>query len=331
MKFRYLLFVGLIVATFLYGLYLGVYKKFPYEQLRGIKHMLTIPKKQFGLTNEQETTEGLRHVNTSLYGSEPDTVAFLVNDDKAPLIVSLHSWSGNYLEPDPLASSIIERGFNYIHPNFQNSSNKENGCLSSKIISDIDSSIDWAIRNGSVNKNAIYVIGASGGGYTALGYASKSKHLIQHTFAWVPVTDLYEWYLQSLSRNSNYASEILGCTGGSLNLKELQVRSPINMQPKRSLMISLYAGIKDGYEGSVPISHSINYFNKFAHKEDRIGVNDLQKLLTRAYEPTEKTFGNRQIYIDKSSKELSLIIFDGGHEMLKSAAINEIFSSIEKK
>lgn len=74
---------------------------------------------QWDLTEEQEINGDFTLVNTSNYSQEIDTVASTVTGNSAHLIVSLYTWSGNYLQPDPLASKFVELGFNYIHPNFQ--------------------------------------------------------------------------------------------------------------------------------------------------------------------------------------------------------------------
>ena len=328
MKLKLFLAFIIGVMAFTYGLVVGVYKTFPYTEIMAIKKSFFSKENQWDLTEEQEINANFILVNTSNYSEEIDTVASTITGNLAPLIVSLHTWSGNYLQPDPLASRLVELGFNYIHPNFQGANNNENSCLSSKVISDIDSAIDWAIENGSIDTDAIYVIGGSGGGYTALGYASHSKHHIRHTYAWVPITDLHQWFLQSRSRKSKYADDVLGCIGSNeVDTDKLLARSPINMAPIRSNRISIYAGIEDGYVGSVSISHSINYFNKFAHEADKISLGDALSLVTRAYSPIDKTIGERRIFLDKISDNLRLTIFDGGHEMLEGAALNELLSA----
>ena len=36
-----------------------------------------------------------------------------------PLIVSLHTWSGDYNQEDPLTKEVLLRDWNYIHPDFR--------------------------------------------------------------------------------------------------------------------------------------------------------------------------------------------------------------------
>ena len=54
--------------------------------------------------------------------------------DAQPLIVSLHTWRGDYLQKDPLADEILLRGWNYIHPNFRGSNTSPEACGSDKVI-----------------------------------------------------------------------------------------------------------------------------------------------------------------------------------------------------
>ncbi len=328
-KLSFAILISVAPLLVIYGMYAGTYKVFPYNELKHLKKMVESQRVEWDLTSEVNVSDRFKIVNTSSFNDEDDTVYHLKSDNKSPLIVSLHTWSGNYLQPDPIASEIIDKGWNYIRPNFQGANYHPDACLSEKVIKDIDTAISWAIDNGSVDEDKIIVIGASGGGYTALGYQSNSKHKIRHTFAWVPITDLNDWYWQSLNRGNNYAADVLGCAGGSFDEEVLRERSPINMSPKRNSMISIYAGINDGYIGSVPISHSIIYFNKFSKAEDRISNSEIINLITKAAVTTKKSLEGRIVFTDKKSSNLRLVIFDGGHEMLEKAAIKEIESILK--
>jgi len=88
--------------------------------------------------------------------------------EKQPLIVSLHTWSGDYLQEDPLANEIVLRGWNYIHPDFRGPNNHPNACGSSLVISDVEDAIRYAIENGNVDEPEVHIIGVSGGGYATL-------------------------------------------------------------------------------------------------------------------------------------------------------------------
>lgn len=150
---------------------------------------------------------------------------------EAPLIVSLHTWSGNYAQSDPLAEKISSLGWNYIRPNLRGPNNTREACLSELVTLDFDQAIDFAIENGNVDMQRIYVVGASGGGYAALGAYLQSQHPISHYFVWVPITDLEAWYFQSEAMGTRYANDILNCTESDdeLNSVDARSRSPIHM------------------------------------------------------------------------------------------------------
>jgi dipeptidyl aminopeptidase/acylaminoacyl peptidase len=85
-----------------------------------------------------------------------------------PLIVSLHTWSNDYTQRDPLARQCIADDYNYIHPNFRGPNRTSEACGSALVSRDIDDAIDYAIDNAPVDTNSIHVIGVSGGGYATL-------------------------------------------------------------------------------------------------------------------------------------------------------------------
>ncbi|PID59480.1 MAG: peptidase [Gammaproteobacteria bacterium] len=273
-----------------------------------------------------------RVVDTVDDGVDPDATVLLA-DTPAPLVVSLHSWSADWRQHDPLLTALADRGWNYIHPDFRGASNRPEACLSDQVISDLDAAIAWMLAHGRVDRNRIFLIGTSGGGYTALGYRAKSRFPIRHTFAWVPITDLESWYYQSRAREAHYADDILGCIGGQDDRDEqvdhaaMRARSPLFWPDNGNGAVTLYAGIDDGYTGSVPISHSIDYFNRLAEPEQRLTTDETTALLTRTLREPEGSLAGRKVYLDRSSGDIRLVVFDGGHEMLGDAALEALLDN----
>jgi hypothetical protein len=165
----------------------------------------------------------------------------------------------------------------------------------------------------------------------------RSRHDIRKFSAWASITDLIAWYHESKIRNNNYEKDILDCTGSGneLNIENAKQRSPIYRNtPVKKLKVSklfIYAGIYDGVQGSVPITHSINFFNKIltdmavSDTSKYVSVSEKLKLIEKR-EPLGE-FGNiadRKICLEKRFENVSLIIFEGGHEMLAEAALNEL-------
>lgn len=255
-----------------------------------------------------------------------------------PLVVSLHTWSGNYAQKDTLAILCREKDFNYIHPDFRGSNTTPAACASDLAVSDMDDAIAYAIANGNVDKSRIFVIGVSGGGYATLTMYMRSKYKIQKFSAWASITDLSAWYKESVERKNEYAANILACTvsqNGILNEVEAKKRSPLYrtlpVQLRNSSTLNIYAGVHDGFTGSVPITHSIGFYNKLLKelgaKDPALYVSAAEK---NALIQTRKPLGNfgavgdRTICLKKQYKGIQLVIFDGGHEMLSAWAFETL-------
>lgn len=254
-----------------------------------------------------------------------------------PLIVSLHTWSGYYNQNDDLAEICKQKDLNYIHPDFRGANKTIDACCSELALADIDDAITYAIRNSNIDTSKIYVIGESGGGYATLSTFMKSKHNIKKLSAWASITDLIAWYNESKIRNNIYAANILECTGSEsgLNIENAKQKSPLYWNTPtekfQDTKLFIYAGIYDGIIGSVPITHSINFYNKVLTDlkvSDPLSyVSTTEKLnLLEKREPLGE-FGNiadRKIFLKKSFENISLIIFEGNHEMLTEFALNEL-------
>jgi hypothetical protein len=118
-----------------------------------------------------------------------------------PLVVSLHTWSGDYAQSDPLAEMVKNEGWNYIHLDFRGRTSSKDACLSKKAISDIDHSIQYAINKGFVDPENIFIAGVSGGGYATLGMYLKTSHSIKAFLAWAAISDLSAWFYDVNSPN----------------------------------------------------------------------------------------------------------------------------------
>ncbi|WP_428665960.1 alpha/beta hydrolase family protein [Runella sp.] len=254
-----------------------------------------------------------------------------------PLVVELHSWSNSAdSQKDMVAVQAHAKEWNYIFPNFRGVNNHPKACCSEFVISDIDEAIDWAVKNMKVDTKHIYVIGTSGGGYATLAMYMKSRHTI-HTFsAWAAISDLEAWYGESSERKNKYAAEIVKCIGAgeTFDAQKAKERSPLfwktPVKKRKNSQLQIYAGIHDGYTGSVPISHSINFYNKLLtdnnekDKSHYVSETDAITMLKTQTFPTSnppEMIGDRAILYQKSSKKITLTIFEGTHEILKNVAL----------
>jgi poly(3-hydroxybutyrate) depolymerase len=285
--------------------------------------------KDFSLVEIPSGIDG--HVQLAyLYGSKAS--------DPAPLVVSLHTWSGDYTQEDPLSDLCRSKDLNYIHPDFRGVNNTINACCSELAMSDIDEAISYAIENTNVDPSRIYVVGQSGGGYATLASFMKSKHKIRKFSAWVPISDLEAWYRESSIRGNKYADDILACTASEdsiLNIAIAKEKSPIHWDtPGGKLGYSklyIHTGIYDGIQGSVPITQSINFYNKVLSdlgvKDASKFVSDQEKLELLEYRKKLGDYGKiaqREVFLRKEYKNLKLVIFEGNHEILPEYALDEL-------
>lgn len=268
-------------------------------------------------------------ISSSYDKTKQQAYAFFANKaGPRPLLVSLHSWSADYRQSDPFADLAAESDWNYIHPDFRGPNNTPESCASEAAICDIDDSIDFAIANASVDPNKIYVVGGSGGGHACCTVALVSRHRIRAAFAWVPITDIAAWYYQSKDRNAKYAADIEAILKGSDDFHDAAaMRSPIAMSlPLQTDKIHLFAGVRDGYEGSVPISHSLLFFNRLCRDlgetQSLIGVNQVAALLSRDIREPVSQLGDRDVFFHRSASFGSVTIFDGAHETLHEACFD---------
>lgn len=150
------------------------------------------------------------------------------SDTPRPLIVSLHTWSGNYKQEDPLARLIVDYDYNYIHPDFRGANNNPKACGSNYVIADLEDAIEYAISNMNVDRDEVHIVGTSGGGYATLIAYMNIKYPAKSFSAWVPLSNLEAWYWESVGQKQKYAQDILICTDSKdiLDVEEVHKRSP---------------------------------------------------------------------------------------------------------
>jgi acetyl esterase/lipase len=268
--------------------------------------------------------------------AQPAYVYKATGEQPRPLVVSLHTWSGGYSQVDPLAALVQKKNWNYIHPDFRGPNTTPASCASKLALQDVDDAIAYALANMPVDKENIFVVGTSGGGHMACATYLNTRHPVKMTFAWVPITDLEAWYHQSKERRHKYADHILAVTQSqeTLNVEDARARSPMFMPIPADLNapIRIFAGIDDGYKGSVPITHSLLFYNrlaKFSGGENLVSESDIAALAARE-KPADPSalpsLGKHKVLYHRASKLASVTIFQGGHEMV----VDSCFAQMEE-
>lgn len=265
-------------------------------------------------------------------GALQPAVAYKAQGANRPLLISLHTWSGDYLQEDSLVIQAIEEDYNYIHPNFRGANNTPAACASDAAIQDVEDAIKYGVQILGADPKEIHIIGVSGGGYMTMMCYMRLKTPVKSFSSWVGISDLEGWYYESTGRKQKYAQDILNCLGGGteLNGDTARKRSPVFQKGSRQKgSLHLYAGIHDGYQGSVPISQTLNFYNRvvtdlFPKDTDaRISDQKIAELLAsqtsrKAY---PETLGNRTVHLFKRKGPVSVTIFEGKHEMVVPVAL----------
>ena len=261
------------------------------------------------------------------------------SDEAIPMVVALHSWSNDYKQTLHADIEVwcIEQGWAFLHPNFRGRNKTPEATGSELAVQDIVSAVDYAKRVARIDESAIYLVGTSGGGYASLLMASRHPKIWAGVSAWVPIFDLEAWYNETKKAELRYADEIEASCGGvpgdSAQVDaEYEKRSPkAYMKDAKGVNLHINAGIRDGHDGSVPVSHSLNAFNAVALRKDRISSEEIRFFVEKAEVPvnlktllSDPSYGDKQPLFRQKSGKATVTIFDGDHELVSSAAIDWI-------
>lgn len=274
-------------------------------------------------------------VTIPAYSSSPAQLArFWSTTVEAPLVVDLHQWSADQsgFNGDDLRFDLEVKklGWNFIRPALGGPNNGPRACCSDQVLDGILASIQFAREHGKVDASAIYLVGVSGGGYTALCAYMSGKVHVRAVVAWAAITDLASWHAEHAT--DKYGKDVEACTAssnGNLNLQECRKRSPMTIghgQPNTP--VHIFAGIHDGFTGSVPITHSVRLFNRLADlygsPKKKVGDAVLLEMLDRRVGPDSasgKRIAGRLVHLERAAGAAHLTIFEGGHEMLTQTTV----------
>ena len=257
--------------------------------------------------------------------------------EEVPLVVALHTWSGDFRQRHhrPIREWCIKKGWAYIHPDFRGPARRPEATGSELVIGDIVSAVAYARKVTRIDPRAVFLVGTSGGGYHCLVMAGKHPELFAGISAWASISDLKAWYHDNIKSGRRYSNDIVQSCGGRPGAsaavdEQYRRRSPVHYlkNAKGRVPLQIATGITDGHTGSVPISHSLLAFNEVAERKDMVGLAEIEFMTREARLPDglpaaapAPSFGVKKPLFSRSSASATVIIFDGGHELVPLAAI----------
>ena len=253
-----------------------------------------------------------------------------------PLLVSLHSWSGDVEQRNvPLESGADERGWFCLQPNFRGRNDHPEALGSAIAQQDILDAVEYVAKNYPVDRRRVYLTGSSGGGHMTMLMAGRHPQVWAAASAWVGISNVRAWHERHAS--DNYGAMMRASCGGAPGTSaavdnEYRQRSPLaHIAAAKDLPLDLAAGVHDGHQGSVPIRHTLDAFNLVAKARGDaiVSESEIEQLSEYQGRLTQPQPGDtvidpsfdRVIYLRRHAGRCRVTIFEGGHEGLALAAL----------
>jgi len=263
---------------------------------------------------------------------------FASDGEPVPLLVSLHSWSGDLEQRnEPLETLANARGWICLLPNFRGRNDHPEACGSEIAQQDILDAVEWVKANYPVDRRRIYLTGSSGGGHMTMMMVGRHPNVWAAASAWVGISDLAAWYQKHSAEDDGYGQMMQKVCGGKPGVsdaidQQYRQRSPLTyLHQAVGVPLDIAAGVHDGYTGSVPVRHSLEAFNAIAKADGSTAITEdeieqISRPDGRLDSPhasdqvADASFG-REIYLRRHAKHSRVTIFEGGHEGIATAAV----------
>jgi predicted peptidase len=278
-------------------------------------------------TSWQPEIKKIEYISTADSTNQPALIYVPnVKNQRLPLLVALHTWSGNYKQKEGSKYSewCIKNHWYMIHPNFRGPNQTPKAMGSEYVIKDIVSAVEYMKKHYSIDENRIYLVGYSGGGYASLLMAGVHPEIWAAVSAWDGISDLQEWWKYS----KEYRAQIEAAAGGNPHNEEVEYikRSPITyLSNSKSVKLDINSGINDK---TVPFEQSLLAFNKIVNDKFKITPKQISELQKMKQEPekikvkiSDKNYGSKYPLFRKVAGNTRITIFEGGHEIVYKAAL----------
>ena len=205
-------------------------------------------------------------VVSSLDGSCEKNLLFLPDvGQNVPLVVALHTWGSDRFNQMGFLQFCKERNWALLLPEFRGSNLVDNprakeACGSQLAYQDIIDATEFVQKNYSIDKNAVFLVGGSGGGHMSLMTSAYKPEMWRGVSSWCPITDVALWH-KYYGTGKGYAPHMEACCSGAPGDSpevdyEYSKRSPMSYLTKLAKVnLSVHHG---RFDILVPCIHTIN-------------------------------------------------------------------------
>ena len=309
----------------------------PFVRLTGITTVDTYAQFGQGLALWQERVPRIEDVRIRSTADGSQQPALWLSPQRlrpAPLLVVLHSWSSGYLQNSsiPFGAWAEQNGWAMIAPDFRGVNERPQATGSDLAVQDVVDSIDFAVEQGGIDEERVFVIGYSGGGMMSSLVASRHPDRFAGAASWVPVYDLVDWYgyVRDDLPQEAYADQIIASCGGDPSVSSQAQESCRERSPRTHIARARDAGLPIylGYglsDDRVPPHYAALALNQLAEPAERLGAAAVRALSERRLPDnlqgsvdTETYFGTADptVFFARASGPVTLAFFDGGHDMV---------------
>ena len=260
------------------------------------------------------------------------------SDTPRPLLVALHTWSGDYRQAGGeavYAQWCLQNDWTFLHPNFRGPNRTPEAMGSDLMIADIRAAVEWAKTQANVDETRIYAIGVSGGGHATQLVAGRMPEIWAGISSWCGISDIAAWHKETLEAGrEKYTKDIEAALGGNPNTDDVLaekalLRSPVHwLAAAAEVPLDLNHGINDGRTGSVPFTHSLQAWNSIVPVSERFSEGWIAEFYETQIAPSgakpdaDEWYGKKPPVFRKVHENTRITIFDGGHEIIHLAALN---------
>jgi pimeloyl-ACP methyl ester carboxylesterase len=261
----------------------------------------------------------------------------LAEGEKTPLLVAMHTWSGDYRQAGgeaKYAEWCLKNNWIFVHPNFRGRNRSPESMGSDLMIADVRAIVEWAKKNASVDETRIYAIGVSGGGHATQLLAGRTPEIWAGISSWCGISDIAAWHDETSNpRFERYSKDIEIALGGppgagTSELEDSKKRSPLSWLSNASgVPLDINHGIDDGRTGSVPFTHSLYAWNEIVPDSQKLSEKSIDHFYESQQSPeappaADALYGKRQPVFRRAHENTRITIFRGGHEIIHLAALN---------